>query len=255
MKCVLVHAALADARMWEPVIPWFAGHEPVAYDLRGHGQMDDVDRPWHHVDDLLELLTPESAGSAPTDRGGGTPAVLVGSSMGGRVALEAAVLRPELVDGLVLLCPGLEEWDWSAESEAYGDEEERLLAAGDLDGATALNVRFWVVGHGRSAGDVPREVLRLVTAMQRRAFAIQAAAGSDESPRVDDLLARMPELRCPALVVVGEHDIPEMHEIAGELADTIPGAEHAVIPGTAHLPSLEAPERTGPLIARFLKAI
>ena len=242
MRCVLAHAGIADARMWEPIVPWFQGHEPIAYDLRGHGQMDEADGPFHHVDDLLQLLGVE-------------PAVLVGSSMGGRVVLEAAVLRPELVRGLVLLAPGLDEWGWRDETEAYGAEEERLLAAGDLDGATALNVRFWVVGPGREPGAVPRTVRDLVTAMQRRAFAVQTALDVEESPRVAGLLGRLTELRTPTLVAVGEHDIPEMHEIARAVAEAVDGAEHAVIPGAAHLPSLEAPEGTGRLVARFLKAL
>ena len=237
-----MHAALADARMWEPLIGWFQGHEPIGYDLRGHGQMDDADEPWHHVDDLLDVLDER-------------PAVLVGASLGARVALEAAVLRPELVRGLVLLCPAIDDWDWSAASEAHGAEEERLLAAGDLDGATALNVDFWVVGRGRSRADVPRGVLERVTAMQRRAFAVQAAVGGAESPRVEELLARLPELRVPALVLVGEHDLPEQDAIARAVADALGAAAPVVVPGTAHLPSLEAPARTGPLIARFLESV
>lgn len=242
MRCVLVHSALADARMWEPLIPWFQGHEPVSYDLRGHGQMDDADAPWHHVDDLLDLL-------------GDEPALLVGSSMGGRVALEAAVLRPDLVAGLVLLAPGLPDWEWRAATVAYAAEEEALLAAGDLDGAAELNVRFWVIGPGRGAQDVSSGVLQLATAMQRRAFAVQTALGIEESPRVDDLLPRARELRCPTLVAVGEHDIPEMHAIARALAEAIPGARFELVPGTAHLPSLEDPEATGPLIERFLAGL
>ena len=237
-----MHAAVADARMWDPVIPWFTGHEPISYDLRGHGQMDDADEPWHHVDDLLDVLDD-------------APAVLVGSSMGGRVALEAAVLAPELVLGLVLLCPGLDEWAWSAETEAHGVEEDRLLAAGDLDAATALNVRFWVVGPGRERKAVPRDVLGLVTAMQRRAFTIQTALGVEETPRVGDLLSRLREVRATTLVAVGEYDIPDMHAISRAVADAIDGAEHAVIPGAAHLPSLEAPEPTGERVAAFLKRL
>lgn len=242
MRVVLVHAALADARMWDPLIPWLQGHEPVSYDLRGHGQMDEADAGWHHVDDLLGLL-------------GDSPAVVLGSSIGGRVALEAAVLRPDLVRGLVLLAPGLDDWAWSAESEAYAADEERLLDAGDFDGATALNVRFWVVGPERRPAHVPREVRDLATAMQRRAFAVQAALGVEEAPRVDGLLGRLPEVRVPTLVAVGEHDVPDMHAIARAVADAIPGAGHSVIPGAAHLPSLETPERTGRLVARFLRGI
>lgn len=234
-----MHAGIADARMWDPIIPWFQGHEPVTYDLRGFGQMDDADAPWHHVDDLVELL-------------GDAPSALVGASMGARVALEAAVLRPDLVSALVLLAPGLEEWEWSPATVAYGAKEERLLAAGDTNAATALNVRFWIVGSRRDPDAVPRGVRDLVSAMQSRAFAVQTALGVEEEPRVADLAGRLGELRVPTLVLVGEHDIGDMHDIARAVADAIPGAEHGVVPGSAHLPSLEAPEATGPRIAAFL---
>ncbi len=237
-----MHAGIADARMWEPLVPWFQGHEPVSYDLRGHGQMDDADEPFHHVDDLLELL-------------GERPAVLVGASLGARVALEAAVLRPGLVRGLVLLGATVPGRSRSASSEAHGAEQARLLAAGDLDGAAASNVHYWVVGAGRTAGEVPREVLRLASAMQRRTFAVQAALGVGEAPRVAELLPRLPELACPVLVVVGEHDRAEAHATGRAIAAAVPGAALELVPGTAHLPSLEAPARVGPLVERFLRRL
>ncbi len=236
-----MHAAIADARMWEPIVPWLTGHQPISYDLRGHGQMDEeADGPWHHVDDLLGLLDDE-------------PAVLVGASTGCRVVLEAAVLRGDLVPGLVLLGPLLADWEPSAESAAFLRERERLLAAGDHAGAAALTVRYWVVGPGRAPSAVPRDVREHVTAMQRRALAVQAALGVEERPRVSDLPLRLGEIRAPTLVAVGQHDIPEMHAASHAIVDALDRAEHVVLPGTAHLPALEAPERTGRRVAAFLK--
>ena len=71
------------------------------------------------------------------------PAALVGSSYGGLVCLDAAARQPELVTDLVLLDAPLPDHDWSDEVVAYGDEEERLIEAGDLDAATELNLAFW----------------------------------------------------------------------------------------------------------------
>ncbi len=107
MRCVLVHGALADARTWDPLIPWFQGHEPISYDLRGHGQMDDADGDFHHVDDLLDLLEEQ-------------PAVLVGAGLGARVCVEAALLRPELVLRLVQLSPAFGDWTWEPAPGASG---------------------------------------------------------------------------------------------------------------------------------------
>ena len=73
----------------------------------------------------------------------GEPAALVGSSYGGLVCLDFAARNPDLVTDLVLLDAPLPDHEWSDEMEAYGDEEVRLLEAGDLDAATELNLSFW----------------------------------------------------------------------------------------------------------------
>jgi pimeloyl-ACP methyl ester carboxylesterase len=54
-------------------------------------------------------------------------------------------------------------------------------------------------------------------------------------------------------VAVGEHDKRDFREIAERLARELPDAEHAVIPGAAHLPSLEQPEGTSASVLGFLK--
>ena len=56
----------------------------------------------------------------------------------------------------------------------------------------------------------------------------------------------------PTLVVVGEHDRPDIHAMAAALAAGIPGAERVVLPGTAHLPSMERPEELNRVVLEFL---
>jgi pimeloyl-ACP methyl ester carboxylesterase len=52
---------------------------------------------------------------------------------------------------------------------------------------------------------------------------------------------RLAEIAAPALVAVGELDLPDFHAIARRIAARVPGAERAVIPGAGHVPSLETP--------------
>jgi 3-oxoadipate enol-lactonase len=54
-------------------------------------------------------------------------------------------------------------------------------------------------------------------------------------------------------VAVGELDKPDFHQIAGRLGERIQGAESAVIEVAGHLPSLERPEATAPLVRAFLE--
>ena len=169
--------------------------------------------------------------------------VLVGASMGGLVALDLAIARPDLISSLVLVGSALDDHLWSEPVQRYGEAEEEALAHGDLDAAVEANLRFWVDGPDRAPDEVDSAIRARVGEMQRRAFELQtrAAPGAEESSLVDAAGRRCAELVMPTLVVVGELDIPDMREIADRLATTIPRAERLTLPEAAHLPSLETP--------------
>jgi 3-oxoadipate enol-lactonase len=242
----LVHEGICDSRMWEPQWETFTrAHRVVRMDLRGFGRSPLDSGRFSNARDLIETL--EAHGF---ERG-----ALVGVSLGGRVALEVAVARPDLVSALVLVAPGLPGHDWSSEVKAAWDEEEAALEAGDLDEAVEVNLRTWVDGPRRRPGDVDPEVRRLVGQMQRRAFELQlpVGEGAEEELLVSDLAERLDEIRVPTLVIVGAEDTPDMHAIAGRLVQEIPGARRASIADTAHVPSLERPQEFDQLVLPFLE--
>ncbi len=245
---VLLHAGIADRRMWEPQVEPFvaAGYRVIRYDLRGYGDSALLSGPFSNLDDLHGLL----------EQLGIERASLVGVSYGGRIALEFAIAYPERVEALVLVGAGLRDAEWSDEIKRFGDEEESLLEGGDLEGAVELNLRMWVDGPSRGPGEVDPDVRERVREMQRRAFEVQLAkpdAGPD-SPFDPPASARLDEVRCPTLVVAGELDQPDILRIADQLATGIPGAQKAVIPGTAHAPSMEKPDEFNELVLQFLRA-
>jgi 3-oxoadipate enol-lactonase len=59
-------------------------------------------------------------------------------------------------------------------------------------------------------------------------------------------------LAVPTLVVVGEHDRPDIHAMADALAGGIAGAERVVLAGTGHLPNLERPAAFNRVVLEFL---
>jgi 3-oxoadipate enol-lactonase len=243
---ILIHEGIADRRMWEPQIGPFtgAGYRVVRYDLRGYGDSELSSGPFSNTGDLEGLL----------DHLGIERASLVGVSYGGRIALEFAILHPERVEALVLVGAGLRDADWSDEIKRFGEEEDRLLEAGDVEGATELNLRIWVDGPSRGRDEVDPAVRERVREMQRRAFELQLPvpdAGPD-SPFDPPATARLDEVRAPTLVLVGELDQPDILRIADQLADGISGARKAVMAGTAHVPSMEKPEEFNELVLEFL---
>lgn len=244
-ELVLVHEGICDSRMWdEQWEPWSRSRRLLRVDLRGFGRTPLEPGPFSHARDVIEAI--EQQGFGPTG--------LIGVSLGGRVALEVALARPELVSALVLVAPGFPGHEWSEGLRAQWAAEEAAFEAGDLDGAVEVSMRTWVDGPGRSPDQVDPAVRARVAAMQRRAYELQAGIEEDEEELlVDDLPQRLGDLRVPTLVLVGVEDQPDMLAIAERLAAEIPGARLATIAATAHVPSMERPREFEALVLPFLE--
>ena len=244
----LVHEGICDSRVWDPQWETFTrGHRVLRHDMRGFGRSPLEAGRFSHARDLIELL--EQHGFERT--------ALVGGSLGGRVALEVAIARPDLVSALVLVAPGLPGHDWSEEVTSGWAEEEAALEAGDLDTAVEINLRTWVDGPRRSPEQVDPGVRAKVAEMQRRAFELQLPfeETAEEELLVTDLADRVGEITAPTLLVVGDEDVSDMHAIADRLAAEIPGARRATIAGAAHVPSMERPAEFDELVLGFLEGV
>jgi 3-oxoadipate enol-lactonase len=233
----LIHSGVCDRRMWEPQWQALAARfRVVRPDLRGFGETALGEGPFDHAGDVLELL----------DRLGIEQTALVGSSLGGRVALEAAAAQPERVERLVLLCTGLRDLPLSEDAIRFAEEEEALLERGDVDGATELNVRTWL------GPDAPAETRELVREMQRHAFELQLVAPDIEDPPPREL--PLERVAAPVLVVSGGRDLHHFQAIAEHLARDLPDARRVPLEWAAHLPSLERPDEVTRLLLDFLGA-
>ncbi|WP_405856878.1 alpha/beta hydrolase [Streptomyces sp. NBC_00090] len=235
---VLLHSGVCDRRMWDGQLPALAeaGHRVVRCDLRGFGDTP-VDARHTHAEDVRDLL----------DHLGVDRAAVVGSSFGGRVALEFAARHPGRVSALALLASGIPGMQPSEELRAWGDREDAMLDAGHLDAAVELNVDTWL---GPEADEAARALVR---EMQRHAFEVQLAAPEEFGP-VDpgvtpDELAR---IEVPALVAVGAHDVPDFRAVADRLAGLLPAARRIDLDWAGHLPALERPDETARLLVDFL---
>jgi pimeloyl-ACP methyl ester carboxylesterase len=236
---VLVHAGIADRRMWEPLLPKLPpDREVITFDMRGFGEAVPPDEPFSHARDLVNLLDERQLERV----------ALVGASYGGRVALQVASNWPERVRGLALLGSATIGHDWSAGFREYDSAEEALFEAGDLDAAVELNVSTWVDA-GRDRSQIDPEIRSLVAEMQRRIFELDNDVDSDAEP-----LAIEPErITAPTVIAVGEFDLPDFHAIARDLAERIPNVvAHETVEGAAHLVALERPAETARLIAPVL---
>ena len=236
---VLLHAGVADRRMWADLLPSFAdaGHRAIAVDLPGYGDAPDTgSAPWSAV---LETLDALDVGRA----------ALVGSSFGGAVALRVAAVAPERVTALALFSAPAPNLEPSAELRAAWEAEEEALERDDLEGAVAAVVDAWTLPNA------PPDLRARVAEMQRRAFELQAGAG-DVTPAYDPLepdASALSTLEMPALVAVGELDMPDFRRGAELLARDLRRARGpVVIPRAGHLVPLEQPESFRRLVLELL---
>jgi 3-oxoadipate enol-lactonase len=245
---VLVHSAIADKTLWDAQVEALAPRfRVVRYDVAGFGQSPLRPGPFSHVADLRAVLV----------HVGIRRAAFVGSSNGGRIALEYALTYPDGVEALVLLAPGLPDHEWSAEKRLADEEEEKLFDAGDFAGAADGQVRFWVDGPGRGPDAVDARIREWVRGMILRSYELYAEAAQEGAlgpaawiePPVS---ARLGEVPVPTLVVVGEYDAGDVHDIADRLEREIPGGRKVVVPDAAHVLPLEQPEELNRILLEFL---
>ena len=233
---VLLHAGVADLRMWDAQVDALApGRTVVRCDLPGYGGTPLSPRAESgDAEDVLALL----------EELGVQEFALVGASYGGYVALQVASAVPDRVERLVLLDPAAELVEPDEPLREVWRQEELLVAAGDLDGATELMVATWL---GPDADGHQRALLR---EMQRHAYELQVAAGDDVTSH--DLPVDLAMITAPATVVVGRLDLSFFRVTANALAEGLPHADLVELPWAAHLPSLERPAEAARLVATAL---
>lgn len=236
---VLLHGLGGSRTAWEPQLAVLAADwRVVAWDQPGYGASAPID-PFTFpalADAVARLLDDLDVEAAP----------LVGLSFGGMVALHTALAHPDRVRGLALVDT----------SPAFGldgtdPDEWRALRLDPLDhGVTpaAMAVEVLTSVAGPHAG--PEVIAEAAAAMARIPPAGLRAAV--ECLPTHDVRDRLDRIAVPTLVVVGEHDTETPLPYARALADGIPGAELAVVPGAGHLSNLERPEEVNRLLAAFL---
>ena len=246
-----LHAGVADRRMWRRQVDALAaaprgGYCAIAYDRRGFGDSLHADDAYSQVGDLFHVLDATTSGA---------PAVLVGCSQGGRVAIDAALAQPARVRALVLVAPAVsgapEDDDYPTAIRAWIARVEAAEAAADIDAVNALEAHAWLDGPLAPEGRVSGEARELFLAMND--IALRAEARGEEIPP-PPAFERVRELAMPTLVLFGELDFPHIARRCRYLAEHIAHASLLAWPDAAHLPSLEQPDRFNRVLRDFLDA-
>ncbi len=243
---LLAHDGGMDSRMWDRQFDALAGrYRTIRYDLRGFGRSDRPTAPYSEAEDLVAVLR-----ASGVER-----AALVGLSMGGRIAVEAALAHPEAVLALVLTAPGLhrhfdfEDAELDARWEVVSAIVKKAVAAGDLHRAVDAELDFWAPVPTSPEGEL---TLRRIAHDNAHEQLLDDSLRRDIDPPV---LGRLGEVDVPTLVMVGDRDISLMLALARHVADGIRGARLELLPGADHMANLRDPERFNRSLLAFLDEV
>lgn len=235
---VLLHAGVADRRMFSPLLPLLAagGLRAIAVDLPGYGDVPlgpEPIAPWSDVAETLDEL-------------GLQDVLLAGNSFGALIAKRVALIARERLAALALIsAPPEEDEDPSPQLAAIWEAEETALESGEIAAAVEVVLAAWTLP------EAPGDQRELVAEMQRRAFELQTQAGEIEyAPdplEVDP--GGLAGLEIPVLVAVGEHDMADFQDAARRIASELPRAALRTIAGAGHLAPLERPAAVAELLS------
>jgi pimeloyl-ACP methyl ester carboxylesterase len=228
------------AAMWWRQIPALAKrHRVIVVDNRGAGHTGDVVGAPYSIetmaDDVVAVI--EAAGEERVH--------LVGLSMGGMIAQEVALTRPELVQSLVLMAthPGVRHATFEPEALALMQQRRNMTPREAAEAAIPFNY----------ADTTPRASIeedwdvRLPLASTPAGYVAQMRGGAHWSS-----LHRLPNLEPPLLVIHGAHDrlVPPVN--GQRVANAVPGAVHIEVAHAGHvLTTDQADEINGLLLAWF----
>ncbi|HZR00990.1 MAG TPA: 2-succinyl-6-hydroxy-2,4-cyclohexadiene-1-carboxylate synthase [Chloroflexota bacterium] len=245
---VLLHGFTGSVESWRSFADSFgACVRPIAVDLLGHGGSDKPSdpalyRPEAQVAQLLGLF----------DRLGLDRVNLLGYSMGGRLALQLAVVAPERLGCLVLesASPGIAD---AAERAARVRADDALASFAEREGIAAFVDRWERVPLFASQARLPAAV-RARLREQRLTNDPTGIAGSLRGFGAgvpEPLWDLLPTLDVPTLVVVGALD-SKYRQVGRDMTERMPRGELAIVPDAGHNVHLEQPCAFARLVLHFL---
>lgn len=236
-RIVFAHGFTQTGRSWDALITGLGAAiddlDAVAPDLPGHGDASALRGDlWQCADALLSV--------------GGT-ATYVGYSMGGRMALHAALRRPESVERLVLIgaTAGIDD----DEERAARRTSDNRLADHIVRRSVPAFIDEWL-DNALFAGLTDATALRedrLRNTATGLASSLRLAGTGTQQP----LWNRLEEIRCPVLVLVGDHDA-KFAALGERIADGVVHGRLVVVPDSGHSVHLEQPAATVTAIADFV---
>lgn len=234
---------------WHKIIPELSRHyRVIAFDNRGAGESDKPEGPY-----TVSMMAADTAGLL--DNLGITQAYVFGHSLGGFIAQELAVTRPDLISKIILASTN------SGGMKVIPITAEAMQVLTDRSGDPVELIRRGVAvacapGFAERKPEIVQELMdyRFTNPVPAQNYQAQVLAGAGMSMLTDEqVLQRMKSIQVPVLILFGEHDRVVPPGNAGLMAEMLPDARVKILPDCGHMFPVEVPQITVEAILPFLK--
>lgn len=245
---VLLHGFTGDASTWLPLVAELdRDRDVLAIDLVGHGESDAPGDPAAYT-----MPATVTAVTAACDEAGMGRAHWLGYSMGGRVALNLALIAPDRAASLALVgaSPGFADADARTQRVAADNALADFI---ESEGVPAFVDRWMAhpifASQARLGDDYLAQAReqRLRNKPHALACTLRGMGTGAMEPVQDDLAG----IDVPVLLVTGEED-HKFERIAAGMVDELPDATHVTVPGAGHAVHVEAPGLMAQALRSFL---
>jgi pimeloyl-ACP methyl ester carboxylesterase len=218
----------------------------ITFDNRGAGDSDKPDGPY-----TVPMLAADTAGLL--DALNIKNAYVMGHSLGGYIAQELMITRPDLIGKLILASTNF------GGTKVIPITPEAMKVLTDRSGDPVELVKRGIAiacapGFAEKYSAVAQELLqyRFTNPVPPAQYAAQVAAGAGTMAYTDDQVdARMKAIKAPTLIMFGEFDRVVPPGNADLMAQKIIGAKIKIIPGTGHMFPIENPKAAVKAIEEF----
>ena len=239
---VFSHSLACSLRMWDDQVTAFKDrYRVLAFDTRGHGASSapagaySLEQMADDVKGLFAHLGIEHAH-------------FVGLSMGGMIGQTFALKYPGICQSLTLADTTSR---YPAEAAGVWADRIKLAETRGMQPLVEPTLERWFTEPFRKAK--PEVVARI--GAQISATPVPGYVGCSHAIPKINLTARLKEIRCPILVIVGEQDAGTPPAMAREIHDNAPGSKLVVLPGAAHLSNVEQPASFDAALGALLAAV
>lgn len=236
------HSLACNLAMWDEQAALLSKRFKVLrFDTRGHGRSDAPAGAY-----TLELLADDA--SALFDALRVRDAHWIGLSMGGMIGQTFALKHPGFFKSLVLADTTSR---YPAEAAPMWVDRVKIAEAQGMEPLVEPTLARWFTESYRKTR--PERIKPTADAI--RSTPVPGYAGCCNAIPKINVTARLKEIKCPALVIVGADDPGTPVSMAREIQENLPGAELVVIPSAAHLSNVEQPEAFNAALVRFYDRI